>query len=208
MSVRVFGLTGGLASGKSTVARRFRERGVDVLDADQIAREVVERGSRGLAAIVEAFGSDVLTADGALDRAKLAAVAFADEAKRRTLNSITHPLIRHRTVELIAELDGKGVDLACYEAALLVENRLQDAFRPLVLVAAPEEVQLERAKRRDKQSDEAVRARLAAQLPLADKIAVADYVIDTTGPVESTRVRADEVLDSVCRDLGVPLRHR
>jgi dephospho-CoA kinase len=197
VAIRVFGLTGGLASGKSTVAARFRARGVPVIDADQIAREVVEPGSEGLARVVEAFGEGVLLPDGSLDRPKLGDVVFAAPEKRRALNAILHPRIGARSAQRIAELEARGEKLACYEAPLLVENGLGDAFRPLVVVAVPLDVQLARATARDGSTEEQARARVAAQLPLATKIAAADYVIDNAGDPATTSRRADEVLDAI-----------
>jgi len=197
VTIHVFGLTGGLASGKSTVAARFRALGVPVIDADQLAREVVEVGTPGLAAVVEAFGPEVLQPDGSLDRAKLADIVFHDRDKRRVLNAITHPRIGAATGERIAALDAAGEQLACYEAALLVENGLADLFRPLVVVSVPASVQAARAMARDGVTEEHARARIASQLPLSAKTAVADYVIDTSGSREETGRRVDEVLEEI-----------
>ena len=195
----LFGLTGGLASGKSTVAARLRARGVPVIDADQLAREVVAPGTPGLAAVVDAFGASVLLPDGSLDRAALAERVFSDPEKRRRLNSIVHPLIGAASAARVAELSGRGEAIACYEAALLVENGIADAFRPLVVVAVPDEVQVARAMVRDGATEEQVRARLAAQLPLSAKVAAADYVIDNRGTREETEQRTDEVLAEIRR---------
>lgn len=197
MSFTLFGLTGGLASGKSTVAARFRARGVPVIDADRLAREVVAPGSEGLRRVVEAFGQGVLDERGGLDRARVGALVFGDDARRRQLNAIVHPRIAQLTAERASELARAGHRVACYEAALLVEGGLADAFRPLVVVAAPEELQLARAMARDGLTEEAARARLAAQLPLADKLRVADHVIENAGDLASTERRADEVLDAI-----------
>ncbi len=202
MAIRVFGLTGGLASGKSTVAARFRARGVPVIDADQLAREVVGPGSEGLARVVEAFGAGVLAPDGSLDRARLGELVFAEPEKRRALNAILHPRIGALSAQRITALDAAGEPLACYEAALLVENGLSDAFRPLVVVAAPLEVQLARATARDGSTEDQARARVAAQLPLATKIAAADYVIDNAGSAAETERRADEVLEAIQAAVG------
>lgn len=203
MPIVVFGLTGGLASGKSTVAARFRALGVPVIDADQIAREVVAPGSEGLGAIVEDFGEGVLLPDGSLDRARLGDLVFAAPEKRRALNAILHPRIAARSAQHIAALDAAGEKLACYEAALLVENNLADAFRPLVVVTVPFDVQLARATVRDGSTDEQARARIAAQLPLANKIVAADYVIDNGGEASTTERRADEVLAAIRESLGL-----
>jgi len=147
--VHLFGLTGGIASGKSTVAARLRARGVPVIDADEVAREVVAPGTVGLRALVDAFGGGIVGADGALDRKALARVAFSNDGARKRLNAITHPLIAQRTAARAAELAASGEPLVCYEAALLVENGVADAFRPLVVVACPEDVQLARLRSRD-----------------------------------------------------------
>jgi dephospho-CoA kinase len=197
MGLHLFGLTGGLASGKSTVAARFRAQGLPVIDADLLAREVVAPGSEGLAAVVKAFGDEVLLPDGSLDRPKVADLVFNAPDKRRLLNSIVHPRIGALTAARVAALAAAGETLACYEAALLVENGVVEAFRPLVVVAVPEDVQLARAMVRDGATEEQVKARLAAQLPLSAKVAAADFVIDNGGPRAETERRADEVLAAI-----------
>lgn len=197
MALTLFGLTGGVAAGKSTVAARVRELGVPVVDADAIARDVVAVGSEGLGAVRAAFGDDVLRPDGSLDRARLGALVFADAAARARLEAITHPRIRSETVRQARELDAAGELLACYEAALLVENGLADALRPLVVVAVPEVVQLARLAARDGLSAEQGQQRLAAQLPLAAKLAAADFVIDGTLPLDAMRGRVDEVIAAI-----------
>jgi dephospho-CoA kinase len=198
----LFGLTGGLASGKSTVAARLRALGVPVIDADQLAREVVAPGTPGLAAVVGAFGPAVLLPDGSLDRAALAALVFSDPDARRRLNAIVHPLIGAASAARVADLAARGEPVACYEAALLVENGLADAFRPLVVVAIPEAAQVTRAMARDQATEEQARARIAAQLPLSTKVAAADYVIDNGGSREETERRTDEVLAEIRRRAG------
>jgi dephospho-CoA kinase len=197
MGLHLFGLTGGLASGKSTVAARFRAQGLPVIDADLLAREVVAPGSEGLAAVVKAFGDEVLLPDGSLDRPKVADLVFNAPDKRRLLNSIVHPRIGALTAARVAALAAAGETLACYEAALLVENGVVEAFRPLVVVAVPEDVQLARAMVRDGATEEQVKARLAAQLPLSATVAAADFVIDNGGPRAETERRADEVLAAI-----------
>jgi dephospho-CoA kinase len=201
--VHLFGLTGGIASGKSTVAARFRRRGLPVIDADALAREVVEPGTSGLAAVVEAFGAGVLTAEGTLDRKAVARIVFSDEAARRRLNAITHPRITALGFERAAELAAAGHPLACYEAALIVENGAADAFRPLVVCACPEDVQLARVRGRDGSSPEDALARIRSQKPLADKVALADFVVDSSGTLEQGAIRADEALAGVCGRVGV-----
>jgi dephospho-CoA kinase len=201
--VHLFGLTGGIASGKSTVAARLRAHGVPVIDADELAREVVVPGTDGLRDVVAAFGTGVLSPDGTLDRKALARIVFSDDAARRRLNAITHPRITQRTLERSAELARTGVPLACYEAALIVENGASDSFRPLVVVACPDHVQVARIRARDSASQEDALARLRAQKPLGDKVAVADFVIDTSGPIEDNARQTDDVLRAICLRVGV-----
>ena len=202
--MHLFGLTGGIASGKSVVAARFRARGLPVIDADELAREAVAPGSEGLAEVVRAFGAEVLTPSG---RARSQAGRRARLQRRRrarALNAIVHPRIGALTASRAAELEGRGEPLACYEAALIVENGMADAFRPLVVVSAPEALQLARAVARDG-ATRGGRARAAsrAQTPLAAKVAVADVVIDNTGTAPELVARADAALDAVCARVNV-----
>ena len=199
----VFGLTGGIASGKSTVAARLRKRGVPIVDADLLAREVVEPGTSGYRAILDAFGESVLSADRRIDRKELARVVFGDDERRRKLNAITHPLISALAAERAKEHGDRGEPLVCWEAALIVENGLADAFRPLVVVAAPEVLQLTRIRSRDASSQEDALSRIRAQKPLAEKIAVADFVIETTGTLEENAKKTDDVLAKICERVGV-----
>lgn len=207
-SLHLFGLTGGIASGKSAVAARLRARGVPIIDADALSRDAVAVGSAGLARVVDEFGEDVLMADGALDRKKLAAVVFGDDAKRKLLNSIVHPIVTALTLEHAARLRDAGEPLGCYEAALIVENGVADMFRPLVVVAAPEDVQVARACARDRATADEARARIRAQMSLAEKTKVADYVIDNDGTLEDLHRKTDEVLAAICAKAGVdPARY-
>lgn len=201
--MHLFGLTGGIASGKSAVAAQLRRRGVPVIDADQLARDAVAKGSSGLAEVVKAFGEQVLAPDGTLDRKKVAAEVFTDDAKRKTLNGIVHPIVTMLTFKRSAELRDQGTPLACYEAALIVENGVADAFRPLVVVSAPEDTQVARACARDAAAEAEVRARIRAQMPLADKVKAADFVIENTGSLADLQARTDEVLAAICQRLGI-----
>ncbi|HMJ11087.1 MAG TPA: dephospho-CoA kinase [Polyangiaceae bacterium] len=200
---QVFGLTGGIGSGKSRVARRFRERGLPVIDADQLARDVVVPGSSGLAEIVAEFGAGVLDTRGELDRAALAKIVFNDEAARRRLNAITHPRVRELTALRISEHASAGALLVCYEVPLLVESGMAEALRPVVVVSAPEALQVERVMARDGASESDARARIAAQMSLAEKVKVADFVIDNRGSLAELQAQADAVLDAICARLGV-----
>lgn len=179
-----------------------------MIDADALARDAVAVGSAGLAQVVDAFGEEVLTAGGALDRKKLAAIVFVDDAKRKRLNSIVHPIVTALTLEHAARLRDAGEPLGCYEAALIVENGVADMFRPLVVVAAPEDVQVARACARDRATPEEARARIRAQMPLAEKTKVADFVIDNDGTLEDLERKTDAVLAEVCAKVGVdPARY-
>ena len=191
--MRVFGLTGGIASGKTTVAKRFEALGIPVVYADELAREVVAPGTPGFAEDVSAFGDGMLGPDGALDRKALGARVFGDEAARRRLNAIIHPRVGALSAQRFMEHAGRGAELVCYEVPLLVESGLTEALRPVVVVAAPESVQIERTMRRDGLDEDAARARVRAQLPLEDKLRVADYVIENTGSLDDLLRRTDEV---------------
>lgn len=201
--MHIFGLTGGIATGKSTVAARLRAIGVPVLDADAVAREVVAVGTPGLEAIARAFGPSVLDSRGAIDRKALGRIVFESPAARRALEAITHPLIATRTLELAEDLAARGEPLACYEAALLVEVGIADRYRPLVVCACPNDLQLTRLRARDGLSQEDALARVRSQMPLEAKVAMADRVLETSGSVADTERRADELLKALCLEWGV-----
>jgi dephospho-CoA kinase len=187
------GLTGGIASGKSTVSRQLAELGCHVIDADVLAREVVAPGGPALAAIVEAFGREVLQADGSLDRARVAALVFADAAKRKRLEAITHPAIAGRRQAALDELTARGFDgIVVQDAALLIEVGGHASVDRLVVVYAEPAVQRERLMRRDGLDAAEAERRIASQMPLAEKAALAHYVIDNSDSPEETaaQVRA------------------
>jgi dephospho-CoA kinase len=194
VALRVFGLTGGIGSGKSTVATLLRERGVPVVDADELAREAVAPGSAGLAEVVAAFGPEVLGADGGLDRKRVGALVFADSSARKRLNGITHPIVRRLSQERFADLDRQGVNLAAYDVPLLFEVGLESALRPVVVVAVSEATQLARVLGRDGMSEGEARARIAAQLPMAEKRAKADFVLENDGSREELARQLDALL--------------
>jgi dephospho-CoA kinase len=172
----VIGLTGGIASGKSVASRVLAGLGIGIVDADRIAREVVAPGSDGLAAVVAAFGSEVLTEDGALDREKVAARVFREPDARKVLQAITHPRIAVRSAELLAELSATDSPYVVYDAPLLVEVGAHKGLDALIVVAAERATQIARAVARDGMTPDEAERRIAAQLPLADNVAVADYV--------------------------------
>jgi dephospho-CoA kinase len=178
--VRIWGLTGNIGSGKSTVARMLRARGIPVIDADQIAREVVEPGRPALREIASRFPG-VLLPDGSLDRKALAGRVFKDPLEREALNHIVHPRIAEEASARMGALAGAGHDLAVYEAALIVENRLQDGLDGLVVVTASPEMQIARLRLRDGMTEPDARARIAAQLPQDEKVRHATVVIENGG---------------------------
>jgi dephospho-CoA kinase len=186
----VVGLTGGIGSGKSTVAKMFAEQGIPVLDADRIARDVVAPGTEGLAEVVATFGPEVLTREGQLDRGALGKRVFGDEALRKRLEGILHPRIARASMERFAALAQEGHPYAIYEAALLVENGSYRSMGALVVVTASEATQIARVQARDGLDEGAARQRIAAQLPMAEKVRVADYVIENDGDLEETRAQA------------------
>lgn len=186
--MKIYGLTGGIASGKSSVARILREQGLTVVDADLLARQVVEKGSPGFSEIQKRWPS-VVAADGDLDRRALGAIVFSDPEARKELEQITHPRIAAESARLFQAAAERGEALAFYEAALLVENGLADNFSGLVVVSVPEDVQLHRLMERDGMSEEASRARIQAQLPLSDKLQKATHVIDNSQSREKTQAQ-------------------
>jgi len=189
----IYGLTGGIAAGKSTVARLFQEHGARVVDADQLAREVVMPGSPGLAEIVETFGEDVLAPDGSLDRKRLGAVIFGDDEKRRALEQITHPRIAQLSMQRMAEIANSDAPYGLYEAALLVEKGSYKMMAGLIVVASSDAVQLARVMARDSLDEPSARARIASQMPQSEKVAVAQWVIWNDGDLDALGARVAEV---------------
>jgi dephospho-CoA kinase len=205
VTVHVIGLTGGIASGKSTVARLLTARGAAVVDADLLARQVVEPGQPALAELVARFGAAILTADGRLDRKRLGAIAFADPAARGDLGRITHPRIAAASAAAIATWADAGANIVFYEAPLLVENRAHAGLAGLVVVAVPPETQHARLVERDALAPEEAQARIAAQAPLADKLAAATWVIENTSDVAALEAEVGRVVAEIEAKLG-PIR--
>lgn len=189
--MRLVGLTGGIASGKSTVARMFADLGAPVIDADLLAREVVAPGTPGLAEIAKRWPEVVV--GGVLDRAKLGAKVFQDPVQRAELNAITHPRIAAEAVKRTAVLAERGERAALYEAALIVENNLDRAMQGLIVVSLPPELQLQRLREREGMAESEAQARLAAQAPLEEKLRRATWVIDNRAEREQTQARVREV---------------
>ncbi|MGG8408274.1 dephospho-CoA kinase [Streptomyces sp. 12297] len=185
------GLTGGIGAGKSEVSGLLARYGAVIVDADRIAREVVEPGTPGLAAVVEAFGESVLTPEGTLDRPGLGAIVFADQEKLRTLNAIVHPLVRDRSAELEAAA-GPGA-IVVNDVPLLAENGLAPLYDLVVVVDAAPETQLARLTGRRGMAESEARARMAAQATREQRLAVADLVIDNDGPLEALEPQVRKV---------------
>jgi dephospho-CoA kinase len=194
--MRVFGLTGNIGTGKSTVASLFAEKGVAVIDADQVARDVVAKGTEGLREVETRFPG-VVAPDGTLDRKALAARVFADAQERLALNAILHPRIGREVKNRLDRLAARGRDIALYEAALIVENGLEHGLDGLIVVTAPIGEQLRRLHERDGLGERAARERIAAQLPQSEKVAKADFVIENAGPPELLRAQVARVLDKL-----------
>lgn len=189
------GLTGGIASGKSTVSKLLADLGAVIVDSDLIAREVVEPGTPGLAQVVAEFGPAVLTEAGELDRAKVGELVFADESARGRLNAIVHPLVGARSAEL-EEAGREAGKLVVNDIPLLVEVGYAPFFDEVIVVDVPVETQVERAVSRG-MTEADVRARISAQASREERLAAATYVIDNTGTLEDLRKRVREIYDSL-----------
>jgi dephospho-CoA kinase len=184
------GLTGGIGSGKSTVAVRLAELGAVVIDSDRLAREVVAVGTPGLARVVERFGADVLAPDGSLDRPRLGRLVFSDPAALADLNAIVHPLVRARSEALTAEAAAGGAAAVVHDVPLLVENKLAAGYDAVIVVEAPLELRLQRLAGRGLDSETA-RARIAAQASDEERRVVADVVLDNSGSVAELTAQVD-----------------
>ena len=189
------GLTGGIASGKSTVARELERLGAVIIDADVLARDVVALGTEGLKAVVARFGDAVLAADGSLDRRALAGIVFADLQARADLNAIIHPRVRERTAELEAAAPAGAV--VVHVIPLLVETGQQDDFDAVVVVDTTVEEQLRRLTRRDSLTQTEAEQRVAAQASREGRLDAATHVIDSSGPVRETMRQVDELWRSL-----------
>src|SRR4051812_18545361 len=189
------GLTGGIASGKSTVSAILAELGAVIIDGDKLAREVVEKGQPGLAQVVEAFGPEILTPDGDLDRARLGQIVFNDEAKRKVLEGIVHPLIFERYAELEASAPDDAI--VVHDIPLLAESGRADTFDAVIVVETPAEVQIERMLRDRGWSHADAVARMAAQATPEQRRAIATHLIVNDGTREDLRHRVTEVFDEL-----------
>lgn len=191
--MRVFGLTGNIGSGKSTVAEMFRRAGVPVLDADRIAREVTAPGGRAHAAVVREFGREILLPNGSIDRGKLAGIVFSDPSRRARLEALTHPAILEGMKEALEGLSRDGHAVAIVEAALIHESGATGLFEAVISVRCEKETQLRRLTARDGMSMEQALARLGAQMDAGRKAGRSDHVIDNSGTLEETRAQVDRL---------------
>jgi dephospho-CoA kinase len=192
------GLTGSIATGKSYVCEVFRELGCHLIDADQTARDVVRAGTPGLATVISEFGGDVITPEGELDRAKMAAIVFADESKRLLLNSIIHPLVFEAQNKWLADRESNDPDgIAIVDAALMIESGGYKRFNRLIVVWCDPAIQLQRLKLRDDLPETDAKKRIAAQMPQEEKKRYADFLIDTSNGYDDTRQQVGEVFEKL-----------
>jgi dephospho-CoA kinase len=190
--VRLIGLTGGIGSGKSAAAAFLRQLGVTVIDADEGTRAVQAPGSEGLHRLIEVFGPEMLTTEGALDRAALGAVVFADASARQRLNAIVHPLVREWMAERVREAAERGDEVVVLDIPLLFETRGTEGLDAVILVYSPEELQLKRLVEQRGMDEGAARERIAAQMPIDDKRRLASHVVVNTGTLEDLRSEVEK----------------
>jgi len=191
------GLTGGIATGKSTVANYFRELGIPVIDADQIARKIVEPGMPALADIKNEFGADILLPNGELNRQKLGQIVFSDPAKLNKLNHFTHPRVHTMMKELSDEAEKQGAKAIVYEVPLLLETGNAMGAEKIIVVTVSPAMQLQRLMERDGLSQDEANKRINAQMPMSKKEELADYVISNAGSIEETKQQVDAILHAL-----------
>ncbi|HYK88221.1 MAG TPA: dephospho-CoA kinase [Acidobacteriota bacterium] len=192
------GLTGNIASGKSQAAHVFAELGARIIDADVIAREALESGTDTYEKVIDAFGKDILDANGSIDRRKLGGIVFGDAGRRANLNSIVHPHVREEIFRRIHEYEKNSpCGIVVVDAALLVESGSYLLYDRLIVVTCDPGLQLSRLIHRDGLTEQQAKARIAAQLPVEEKLKLADYTIDTSGTLKETR----DQIEAVYRDL-------
>ncbi|MDE0331834.1 MAG: dephospho-CoA kinase [Nitrospinae bacterium] len=189
------GLTGGIASGKTTVSGMFRELGFPIIDADLIAREVVAPGSRALQAIVDAFSEEILTDDKSLNRARLGEIVFSDPARKKVLENILHPAIIAEQDRRLRDLEREGrTPVAIVDAAVMIESGSWRRFDSIVVVDCDESQQISRLRQRNAMNEEEAIRRINAQMPLSEKVKYADHVIDNRGSIDDTRKQVEELM--------------
>lgn len=196
--MKVIGLTGNIGSGKSTVAGLFKELGAEIIDADQIARDVVRQGKPALKEIAELFGKDVLNSDGTLNRKYMADIVFSNDEKREQLNNIIHPKIYDKITGSIKNYSKKGAGIVIIEAALILEKKgLLKLIESLIVVSISRETQVKRLRSRGDLSAEQISARIKSQLSNSEKIKHADYIIDNNGKLENTREQVRQIWNNL-----------
>jgi dephospho-CoA kinase len=194
----LIGLTGGIASGKSTIARRLAEHGAIIIDADIVSREVVAPGSPALASIALEFGEDMINSEGTLSRAKLGALVFSDAGKLEKLNAIMHPAVKTRSAEVLAKASADNPDsVIVYDVPLLVEADIARNYDEIIVASAPEETRIKRMIQLRGLTDEEAKARIGAQASEAKRLAIADVVIDTGGNLQHTLEQVDALWDRI-----------
>lgn len=197
VGMKVIGLTGGIATGKSTAATILRELGASIVDADELAREIVRPGQGAWREIVNAFGSRILRADKTIDREKLRRTIFQDEQARRRLESITHPRIRALAKQKIKKLAAEGAQIIIYDVPLLFENQVHHWLRPVILIACDSAIQKRRLQQRDGLSEREIEQHLSAQMPLGEKRKLADFVIENDGDLRELKRQVREVWEKI-----------
>ncbi|MEC1669208.1 dephospho-CoA kinase [Bacillus mojavensis] len=190
----VIGLTGGIASGKSTVANMLIDKGITVIDADIIAKQAVERGMPAYRQIIDEFGEDILLENGDIDRRKLGALVFTNEQKRLALNSIVHPAVREEMLKRRDESIANQETFVVLDIPLLFESKLESLVDKIIVVSVTKELQLERLIKRNQLTEEEALSRIRSQMPLEEKVSRADNVIDNSGTLEETKQQLEEIL--------------
>lgn len=195
----VIGLTGGIASGKSTVSNMIRKQGIRVIDADKIAREVVEIGKPAYEQIVKTFGQDILHEDKTINREKLGTLIFSEENKRQQLNQIVHPAVREEMLKQTEEEKAHQAKIVVLDIPLLFESKLTYMVDKTIVVYVDEETQLKRLMKRNSYSEEEAKIRIGSQLPLKEKVMLADEIIHNQGSIEETRAQVHELINKLIR---------
>ncbi|WP_430534202.1 dephospho-CoA kinase [Listeria rocourtiae] len=192
----IIGLTGGIASGKSTVSRMFHEAGFPIVDADIAARKVVEKGTEGARQLRAIFGVEIFQEDGELNRQKLGGIIFHDSEKREALNAVVHPLVRQWMLSERDRLIASGHAVIVFDIPLLIESKLQEMVDTIIVVYVDAKTQLERLMERNNFSKNEAKARIASQMPLMDKISYADIVIDNSHTLDETKQQVNELIQT------------
>lgn len=193
------GLTGGIATGKSSVSKILQKNDIPIVDADKIYHELIYPGRKAYKAIVSEFGSEILSINGEIDRERLGKIVFRDRKKLAKLGSLVHPLISERTEEIKETLVEKGTQFAINDVPLLYENKLESMYRFVALVYCPESVQIKRLMKRDSLNETQVNQRLAAQISIEDKMRIADFIIDNSGQQDELESKVLKFID-FCQD--------